>query len=162
MHSTTKIVPKLMKKFFDVIIQRDECESASETIILIFERFANFHENEHYKQEIRNLLIRKLEEMFKKWPKIVTALRENILIQIKKNYSNSTKRELICLLCWSLGEFLDKQLDNSFEDPGIAETFECLESLLRDKIKFFQSNNKKESTCLNAEESVEDMLNCIS
>ncbi len=44
-HSTTKIVPKLMKNFFDVIIRRDESQSALETIILIFERFSHFHEN---------------------------------------------------------------------------------------------------------------------
>lgn len=159
-HSTTKIVPKLMKKFFDVIIQRDECESASETIILIFERFSYFHENEHYKQEIRNLLIRKLEEMFKKWPKIVTSLREKILWQIKNNYSNPTKRELICLLCWSLGEFLFKQGDNSFEDEGISETFDCLEKLLRDKIKYFGNSKDNEVHSTKIDESVEDVLKC--
>ena len=44
-HSTTKIVPELIKKFFDVIILRDEIESAEEAIILIFERFSYFQEN---------------------------------------------------------------------------------------------------------------------
>lgn len=161
-HSTTKIVPKLMKKFFDVIIQRDECESASETIILIFDRFSHFHENEHYKQEIRNLLIRKLEEIFKKWPKIVTTLRKKILFEIKYNYSNSTKRELICLLCWSLGEFLDKQDSNSFEDEGISETFKCLELLLREKIVFFSSKSKVvESKNIKGQEHVDEALKCI-
>ncbi len=160
-HSTTKIVPKLMKKFFDVIIQRDECESASETIILIFDRFSHFHENEHYKQEIRNLLIRKLEEIFKKWPKIVTILRKKILFEIKNNYSNYTKRELICLLCWSLGEFLDKQEDNSLEDEGISETFKCLELLLREKIVFFSLKTKIiESNSLKGLDHVDDALKC--
>ena len=160
-NSTTKILPKLMKKFFDVIIQRDECESASETILLIFDRFSHFHENEHYKQEIRNLLIRKLEEIFKKWPKIVTSLRKQILFEINNNYSNSTKRELICLLCWSLGEFLDKQSDNSFEDEGIRETFKCLEKLLREKIVFFSTNRKNvEKNNLKNQEQLEDALKC--
>jgi hypothetical protein len=159
-HSTTKMVSKLIKKFFDVIIKRDECESASETIILIFERFSYFHENENYIQEIRNLLIRKLEEIFKKWPQIVTLLREKILLQIKNNYSDSTKRELICLLCWSLGEFLDKRESSFFEDEGIVETFDCLEKLLRDKIKFFSQVSKSDANSNNYKESVEDVLIC--
>jgi hypothetical protein len=161
-HSTTKIVPKLMKKFFDVIIQRDESESALEMIRLIFERFSHFHENEHYKQEIRNLLIRKLEEIFKKWPNLVTNLRESILHEIKYNYSNYTKRELICLLTWSLGEFLNIESESSYRDIGIKETFECLENLLREKIKFFISLNKKDVHGLKYEDTmlVDDLLNC--
>jgi hypothetical protein len=160
-HSTTKIVPKLMKKFFDVIIQRDESESALETIILIFERFSHFHENEHYKQEIRNLLIRKCEEIFKKWPNLVTQLRERILYEVSHNYSNSTKRELICLLTWSLGEFLNIESKSSYSDTGIKETFECLENLLRDKIKS-ANPNKKDVNAQKSDEAmlVEDLLNC--
>jgi hypothetical protein len=161
-HSTTKIVPKLINKFFDVIIEREECEAATKTTIRIFDRFSFFHENEHYKREIRNLLIRKLEEIFTKWPNIVTSLRESILILIKNNYSNPTKRELMCLLCWSLGEFLNKQMENSFVDEGISETFDCLETLLREEISFFKKGKKviEESNLKNPEGSVDEVLKC--
>jgi hypothetical protein len=161
-HSTTKIVPKLMKKFFDVIIQRGDAESALETSILIFERFSHFHENEHYKQEIRNLLIRKLEEIFKKWPDLVTNLRERILFEIKNNYPNLTMRELICLLTWSLGEFLNIETGTSYNDEGLKQTFKCLEDLLREKIKYFMNANKKEALWPKNQDrsGVDEMLNC--
>jgi hypothetical protein len=158
-HSTTKIVPKLIEKFFSVIIERDEWEAASETTIRIFDRFSYFHESEHYKREIRNLLIRKLEDIFTTWPMIVTNLRESILILIQNNYSNSTKRELMCLLCWSLGEFLNKQMDNSYEDDGIAKTFDCLETLLREEIEnITNAGNVKEDSTLDNNSNLQDVL----
>ena len=107
------------------------------------------------------MLIRKLEKIFYKWPEIVTNLRGKILEQIKQNYPNSTKRELICALCWSLGEFLDKQSNNSYEDPGIAQTFEfleCLEKLLKDKIKDFLKQSSKEVESSEMKTQLEIML----
>lgn len=157
-HSTTTIVPKMMKKFLDVIIQHDECESAAETIVLIFERFSHFHENPHYKEEIRKLFIRKLEEIFVKWDRIVTRLREKFIAEVNNNYSNRTKRELICLLCWSLGEFLTKEDDNPYEDKGISETFACLEKLLRENIKYFVSDGGNDYMVIKSEDTVEDMV----
>ena len=66
------------------------------------------------------------------------------------------------MLCWSLGEFLDKQDDNSFEDEGISETFKCLELLLREKIVFFSSKSKViESHNLKGQEHVDEALKCI-
>ena len=92
---------------------------------------------------------------------IVTKLRKKILFEINNNYSNFTKRELICLLCWSLGEFLDKKDENSYEDEGINETFKCLEKLLREKIIFFSSRSKvDETTNLKGVESLDEALKC--
>ena len=62
-------------------------------------------------------------------------------------------------MCWSLGEFLDKDIENSFEDKGIVDTFECLEKLLLEKIKNVLSN-KKENIFLQREQPVEEILKC--
>lgn len=152
--STTKIVPKLIHKFFNVIIQRDEIANAIEITNLIFERFSNFHGGESFKKEIRALLIKKVEQMFRKWPKIVTELNEVILNEIKNNFNNIIKRELINFLLWSLGEFLSisDSSTNSLNDIGIKKAFDCLEEILIQNTNEINSKNKnKESYFQNLE-----------
>jgi len=64
----------------------------------------------------------------------------------------------ICLLCWSLGEFLDKKENtNSFEDKGILQAYECLEKLLKDQIKFFKMTSN-ENQSMKIEESIDDIM----
>ena len=148
--STTNIVPKIMDRFLDVVIQIDDIESAIEAILLIFERFSYFNENKHYIQEIRCLLLKKLEKIFKKWNKIIKELEDNIINEIKTNFLNVTKRELICLLCWALGEYLKSEdyinieyennaVSNNYyaKEFGIINTFETLMKLLKDNVNNF-------------------------
>ena len=158
-HSTTKIVPKFIHKFFNVLIQRDEINNAVEITNLIFERFSNFHGNENYKKEIRTLLIKKIEQMFQKWPKIVTELNEVILNEIKTNFTNIIKRELISFLLWSLGEFLSisEVSTNSFNDEGIKKAFDCLEGILIENTKEINSKKEKDNKTFKAIESEEGL-----
>lgn len=161
-HSTTKIVPKLMNKYLDVIIEREDIDSACEAISLVFDRFSYFNENKNYVLEIRSLLLKKLEEIFKKWNNIVRELEEKIIYEVKNNFNNITKRELICLLCWALGEYLTIE-DYEFEEKelGVKRIFECLEILLRENILFF-SNKKDDVSDLNVNQSVEEVLEWYS
>jgi hypothetical protein len=162
-HSTTKIVPKLMDKYLDVIIESEDIDSACEAIILVFDRFSYFNENKNYIQEIRSLLLKKLEEIFKKWNNIVKELEEKIIHEVNNNFSNLTKRELICLLCWALGEYLtidDYEFEN--KELGVIKTFECLENLLRENIVFFTKKKDNDVSDLSYTLSVEEMVEWYS
>lgn len=160
-HSTTKIVPKIMNKFLNVILMRDDIDSASDAILLIFERFSYFNENENYIQEIRSLLLKKLEDILKKWNSIVKELEEKIINEVNLNYPNMTKRELICLLCWAIGEYL-KAEDYQSDKDGVKKTFKCLENLLRDHIKFFYQKVEADKSYYRDSFSVEETVEWYS
>ena len=69
------------------------------------------------------------------------------LNEIKINFTNIIKRELISFLLWSLGEFLSisEASTNSFNDEGIKKAFDCLEGILIDNTKEINSKKEKES-----------------
>lgn len=159
-YSTTNIVPKLINKYLEVIIEREDCSAACDVITLIFDRFSVFNEGEDkYISKMRNLMLKKLEEIFRKWPNIIKELEEKIISEVKHNFSNLVKRELICLLCWALGEYLINDCsDEEYNEDGVKKTYECLEKLLLENIEiFYKGKNEIQEESYN--NSVEEMLN---
>lgn len=159
-YSTTNIVPKLVNKYLEVIIEREDCNAACDVITLIFDRFSVFNEGEDkYIAKMRNLMLKKLEEIFIKWPNIIKELEEKIISEVKHNFSNLVKRELICLLCWALGEYLTNDCtDEVYNEDGVKNTYECLEKLLLENIEiFFKGKNEIQEESYN--NSVEEILN---
>lgn len=154
-HSITKILPKFINKFFEVVIDHNEISNALELTQLIIERFSNFYGNESFKHSIRILLISKLEEIFKKWPQIVNELYDYLLMQIKADYNNSIRKELIIFLLWSIGEFLSNQSLNSFQDTCIKNTFDCLQIILIENISTFSQQTLSTFTSIKNDNELE-------
>ena len=145
-HSTTKIVPLLLHKFFIVLIERNDIIYPIEIINLIFERFSNFHGSESFKKEIRNVLVQKTELLFRQWPMLVTELQEEIMNEIQSNFNNEIKRELICFLLWSISEFLSIQnnSNSSYTDQGIKSTIDSLQVILLQAINDLKTKSNEE------------------
>lgn len=140
--STTNIIPKLINKLFDFILQSKDFALVLKSINLIFERFSFFNEKSiAYIKEIKQLQLKKLEQLIGKWRRNYKEMINTILTEINSNFSNTVKKDLICLLCWTLGEYV--VYDDFFNSEqglninDIQNIFESLENIVN---KFIDDN----------------------
>lgn len=100
----TKLVPKLLSLYFDVVISCAFEDQVREFLPIVFQRVSQLFPLESFQKSVQKVIEEKTLAIFHKFPSFVVSLKE-LLITLIGDSRNIARHELILCVCWIVGEY---------------------------------------------------------
>ena len=124
--AVSSLVPLLLERFFDVVIEHTDKEELSNFLPAIVERLDQLYPLPSFQVKVKKILVDKFLAIFHMHPELLCSHSKDLVLQTLTDASTPGRSELILSLVWLIGEYANPQVVESCSVACVKEFHERL------------------------------------